>query len=76
MNQTFVVWFIEEEGEDFVAVEQTFVVAHTSLTRRTPLRRRNSEITLRLRVLSPSVTSILFYLVLLVPCLVASLSYR
>ena len=76
MNPTFVVRFIGEEGEAFVAVEQTFVVAHTSPTRRTPLRRRNSGITLRLRVLSPSVTSILFYLVIRVPCLVASLSYR
>ena len=76
MNTTFVVRFIGEEGEAFVAVEQTFVVAHTSPTRRTPLRRRNSEITLRLRVLSPSVTSILLLLSLLVSCLVVRLTYR
>ena len=76
MNQIFVVRFIGEKGEVFVAVEQTFVIVHTSPTRRTLLRRRNSRINLCLRVLSPSVTSIMFYLVLLVPCLVASLSYR
>ena len=59
MNPTFVVRFIGEEGETFVVVEQTFVVAHTSPTTRTPLKRRNSEINPCLRVLALSVTSFL-----------------
>ena len=60
MNQTFVVRFIGEEGETFLAVEQSFVVAHTSPTKRTPLKRRNSGLHLCLHVLSSLVSSFLF----------------
>ena len=71
MNHTFVVRFIGEEGETFVVAELTCVVAHTSPTRRTPLRRRNSEINLCLRPLAPSVTSFPTLAFLLVSCLAA-----